>query len=414
MNNSTMTSTPLPQPPTETMSMTIKMEQLENYDSPSPTHESFSNSSEPSHTPEPESHGSKPVKKRKSWGQVLPEPKTTLPPRKRAKTEDEKEQRRIERVKRNRLAAHNSRERKRQEYEVLQTEKDQMEADLQSYKQRLAQMEAELLFYRSKYPGEAPEPVFDFATHTSPIDTFDTVCPAQTSTSFPSPVSMDSMDSPRDSSCQPETPISAYETVPDFDSTQYSAAVLCDLQCQSISGTSAPAIWAYLTLFNLTLQSTRSLLLSTTTSSTLTSSLKSAVAHRQRLLLLTWNPLTAWLILISSMALVQHYTTSVLPPTLTAILTALMQSSRTCRVPLAQLRLATRPSQGDFSRKDVEGSSKGVIKAESVGAVLGPRLMRSSRLRQLGRRKSVHSLRLGRVLGRENLECGITRRQKAL
>jgi transcriptional activator HAC1 len=30
----------------------------------------------------------KPVKKRKSWGQQLPEPKTNLPPRKRAKTED--------------------------------------------------------------------------------------------------------------------------------------------------------------------------------------------------------------------------------------------------------------------------------------------------------------------------------------
>jgi transcriptional activator HAC1 len=45
-------------------------------------------------------------KKRKSWGQVLPEPKTNLPPRKRAKTDDEKEQRRIERVKRNRLVRH--------------------------------------------------------------------------------------------------------------------------------------------------------------------------------------------------------------------------------------------------------------------------------------------------------------------
>ncbi len=66
----------------------------------------------------------KPAKKRKSWGQELPEPKTNLPPRKRAKTEDEKEQRRIERVKRNRLAAHNSRERKRQEVELLQIERD--------------------------------------------------------------------------------------------------------------------------------------------------------------------------------------------------------------------------------------------------------------------------------------------------
>ena len=68
----------------------------------------------------PQSSAAKPAKKRKSWGQALPEPKTNLPPRKRAKTADEKEQRRIERIKRNRAAAHNSRERKRQEAERLE------------------------------------------------------------------------------------------------------------------------------------------------------------------------------------------------------------------------------------------------------------------------------------------------------
>ncbi|KAI4681111.1 uncharacterized protein J4E88_005617 [Alternaria novae-zelandiae] len=227
INNSAMTSTPLPLPSVEAMPTTIKMEMIENYDhSPSPAHHS-SNSSEASQTPAPESNGSKPVKKRKSWGQVLPEPKTSLPPRKRAKTEDEKEQRRIERVKRNRLAAHNSRERKRQEYEVLQTEKDELEANMQAYKQKMAEMEAELRYFRSKYPGEAPQPVFDLAT--PPRDTFDTICPAQIPTSFPSPESMDSMDSPRDSSCQPETPPSSFEASPEFDSTQYPAAILCDL-----------------------------------------------------------------------------------------------------------------------------------------------------------------------------------------
>ncbi|RMZ71628.1 bZIP transcription factor [Pyrenophora seminiperda CCB06] len=227
VTNPAMISTPLPPPPQEAlMPATIKLEMIEGYDnSPSPPQDS-SGSSEPSHTPAPESHnGSKPVKKRKSWGQVLPEPKTSLPPRKRAKTEDEKEQRRIERVKRNRLAAHNSRERKRQEYEVLQTEKDELEASMQAYKQKMARMEAELNFYRTKYPGEAPNPVFDLATPPS-----ETICPAQIPTSFPSPESMDSMDSPRDSSCQPETPNSSFEFTPEFDSTQYSAAVLCDLQ----------------------------------------------------------------------------------------------------------------------------------------------------------------------------------------
>jgi transcriptional activator HAC1 len=69
----------------------------------------------------------KPAKKRKSWGQVLPEPKTNLPPRKRAKTEDEKEQRRVERVLRNRRAAQSSRERKRQEVEGLERRNKQLE-----------------------------------------------------------------------------------------------------------------------------------------------------------------------------------------------------------------------------------------------------------------------------------------------
>ncbi|OAA61900.1 bzip transcription factor [Niveomyces insectorum RCEF 264] len=66
-------------------------------------------------------------KKRRSWGQVLPEPKTNLPPRKRAKTEDEKEQRRVERVLRNRRAAQSSRERKRLEVEALERRNQELE-----------------------------------------------------------------------------------------------------------------------------------------------------------------------------------------------------------------------------------------------------------------------------------------------
>ncbi|KAL2209574.1 hypothetical protein CC79DRAFT_1321033 [Sarocladium strictum] len=72
----------------------------------------------------------KKTKKRKSWGQVLPEPKTNLPPRKRAKTEDEKEQRRVERVLRNRRAAQSSRERKRLEVEALEKRNEELEAML--------------------------------------------------------------------------------------------------------------------------------------------------------------------------------------------------------------------------------------------------------------------------------------------
>jgi len=77
----------------------------------------------------------KPTKKRKSWGQVLPEPKTNLPPRKRAKTEDEKEQRRVERVLRNRRAAQSSRERKRQEVENLEKRNKDLESALRKLQQ---------------------------------------------------------------------------------------------------------------------------------------------------------------------------------------------------------------------------------------------------------------------------------------
>ncbi|KAG0640892.1 hypothetical protein HOY80DRAFT_774474 [Tuber brumale] len=62
------------------------------------------------------------TKKRKTWGQELPIPTTNLPPRKRAKTAEEKEQRRIERVLRNRVAAQSSRERKEKQVEALKEE----------------------------------------------------------------------------------------------------------------------------------------------------------------------------------------------------------------------------------------------------------------------------------------------------
>jgi len=101
-------------------------------------------------TPGPESQQKKPVKKRKSWGQQLPEPKTNLPPRKRAKTEDEKEQRRVERVLRNRRAAQSSRERKRQEVEALEAEKHQVELRNQDLEHQLAEMHAKCLLMQQQ------------------------------------------------------------------------------------------------------------------------------------------------------------------------------------------------------------------------------------------------------------------------
>jgi hypothetical protein len=405
-----MASGALTPPPADSApTTTIKMEDLQvPFDTPSPAPSSAHDMmSQASSTPAPTNADGKPAKKRKSWGQVLPEPKTSLPPRKRAKTEDEKEQRRIERVKRNRLAAHNSRERKRQEYEVLQAEKDQMEADLKSYKEKMAQMAAELKFYRQKYPGDTPETVFDLSTSS---DTTDTICPARTSASFPSPISMDSMDSPRDSSCQPETPASTFEALtPEFDSTQYPAAILCDLQCRSISGSTVgsqqlAAMLAYLTLFNLTLQSTKNLL-SWTTSSTSTSSPKARLPQ--------WSsPLSTWWTLMS-ISLARPSSDTAPAQTLLAFLTALMQSSLTCRVPLAQLMLATRLSQRGSSVETVdERSSKGMSRAGPVGGdALRLRLTNSSRSRHSGRHRSVTTRNKASSMGWENRGCGITRRR---
>ncbi|KAM0338774.1 hypothetical protein ACHAPU_011197 [Fusarium lateritium] len=118
-------------------------------------------SSTPSSSPAPEK---KTAKKRKSWGQVLPEPKTNLPPRyeastrsnktesgftntlsrKRAKTEDEKEQRRVERVLRNRRAAQSSRERKRQEVEALEKRNEELEAAIKKAQDDNARLIMEL------------------------------------------------------------------------------------------------------------------------------------------------------------------------------------------------------------------------------------------------------------------------------
>ena len=349
--------------------------------------------SEPStQTPAPSTTESKPVKKRKSWGQVLPEPKTSLPPRKRAKTEDEKEQRRIERVKRNRLAAHNSRERKRQETEHLQQQKDALENEMALLREKAARvdkLEAELQYWHHKYPGERAETTdlaFSFTENT------DTMNPSQALTAPPfSPISMDSMDSPRDSSCQPETPASTFEAAPEFDLTQYPAAMLCDLQCQSVSGKASPmaAILAYLTLFHLYIQSTQSLL-SSTTSSTLTSFLKT---------LFQWNPMLAWLTTMTSSD--QPSSAQAQLQTIQAFLTVLMQSSLTCRVPLAHLSVATRLSQQTTSFENAIRPGSEKSETGSLDGVRRSRLMRSCRSRQLGRRKGVQSWQMakGNMLG---------------
>ncbi|KAI1634663.1 hypothetical protein F4809DRAFT_504897 [Biscogniauxia mediterranea] len=219
-----------------------------------------------------ESTEKKPAKKRKSWGQVLPEPKTNLPPRKRAKTEDEKEQRRVERVLRNRRAAQSSRERKRQEVEALERRNSQLEAALLNQQKQNMMLMEELtklrrdsgVVSRSSSPldGFQPspltlsQPLFGSSENASQgnpgmMNDFilmpeqdGTVDPASLSPEL-NPVSdkdvNESSTTTTTTTTTTETPAKASSAAPtSTDVTQHPAAVLCDLQCPSVE---VPQSW---------------------------------------------------------------------------------------------------------------------------------------------------------------------------
>lgn len=170
--------------------------------------------------------------------------------RKRAKTEDEKEQRRVERVLRNRRAAQSSRERKRQEVEALEAEKNAVERRNQDLEMRLADLEAKNIMLQRELEqftgGSGNMTVFRGSTSATPSsphpvtfsqDLFaprdDTEAPKMTAQVSP----LDSQPSRtvNPASLSPEMrPVTGASTsASSSDLTQHPAAVLCDLQCQS-------------------------------------------------------------------------------------------------------------------------------------------------------------------------------------
>lgn len=220
-------------------------------------------------TPGPEdenadSSDKKPTKKRKSWGQVLPEPKTNLPPRKRAKTDDEKEQRRVERVLRNRRAAQSSRERKRQETEALAQKNKDLEAAVLELQRANAMLQQELKKVRPDLGGAAASPSSNSMTLSQPLfpshemngllqpsqasmdlieelvnksnQTPKTVNPASISPAL-TPVPEEPEFEPAKEELSTAAPRAAEASQTDNSTpmTQYPAAVLCnDLQCQRL------------------------------------------------------------------------------------------------------------------------------------------------------------------------------------
>ncbi|ORY67599.1 uncharacterized protein BCR38DRAFT_456312 [Pseudomassariella vexata] len=214
-------------------------------------------------TPAPEGSEKK-TKKRKSWGQVLPEPKTNLPPRKRAKTEDEKEQRRVERVLRNRRAAQSSRERKRQEVEALEKRNKELEdLLLHQQEQNLMLMDELNRFRRSSGSARGSSPLD--ALQPTPITLSQPLFGSQSNPESKSGMMNDFILIPEQAptvdpaSLSPElTPIPDVKVMPitssatvapvkpntsastSTDMTQHPAAMLCDLQCQSVE---VPQSW---------------------------------------------------------------------------------------------------------------------------------------------------------------------------
>ncbi|KXS99540.1 hypothetical protein AC578_4278 [Pseudocercospora eumusae] len=189
---------------------------------------------------------SRPAKKRKSWGQELPEPKTTLPPRKRAKTEDEKEQRRIERIKRNRAAAHNSRERKRQETEVLAVALAKANAELEAYRRLHGPLPEGTVLPEVKLVTEGSDVVAAAAT---PAPSLVESHGSQADAPSPSSPADDIFPLQQQPIIKQEQPLENWLEVPQaFDNldekssvftslgqAQDSAEILCDLQCRPSS-----------------------------------------------------------------------------------------------------------------------------------------------------------------------------------
>lgn len=202
-------------------------------------------------------------KKRKAWGQPVPEIKQILPPRKRAKTAEEKEQRKNERILRNRRAADKSRQRQKAAVAELEVRQNRIEQENTSLRQLLAR-------YQSRFgvPTDFPPPA---AAESFTLD-IDGASPLDLKTTSPqSPYTPSSYETPEPESNHPtlvhsddttplklESPALApqlnlirehseadqtdsmvsFQSFPTVSGmTQYPAEVLCDLLCQ-------PETWA--------------------------------------------------------------------------------------------------------------------------------------------------------------------------
>lgn len=185
-------------------------------------------------------------KKRKAWGQPVPEIVPILPPRKRAKTAEEKEQRKNERILRNRRAADKSRQRQKaaqadleQQNKTLLVENAQLRELLRQHG-LLSDIKLSTIDTSSTSLANMPTPSpfdLDHNNESTPPPSYDSTS-LEKSTATPvlsagTPAPSYHQESPALAPTLNLGESAMLDTLSsDSGMTQYPAVVLCDLQCQ--------------------------------------------------------------------------------------------------------------------------------------------------------------------------------------
>ncbi len=226
----------------------------ESYPSPATTADDIKESSQP-----PSEQSSK--KKRKAWGQPVPEIKQILPPRKRAKTAEEKEQRKNERILRNRRAADKSRQRQKAAVAELEARQNRIVEENASLRELLARYQSRF-GVQQDFPAPVPaadSSMLEFDIASTPIELKSDSPFTPSSYETPQPQHPTLVPSDNTTPVKHESPVLApqlniinqhveaeqsdtmatYQSFPAVSGlTQYPAVILCDLQCQ-------PETWAF-------------------------------------------------------------------------------------------------------------------------------------------------------------------------
>jgi hypothetical protein len=275
---------------------------------------------------------------RKPWGQPVEPFEKIIGPRKRAKTEEEKDQRAKERILRNRKAADASRQRRKDEQDRLQRRINELEADLEVYQNKFGPLPKHESSLSENYTNEIPQ----YQPHISPqllsqpnqpeslqgtsfeltppdstdtdmaFDAFEQQPPIKSEQTFTTTLPIDNI--PSISTHAQEAGYPAESVL-----TQYPAVILCDPQCQTLStpvalSSSMATFPTFISLFQLLListLSTNSCLL--TSLSTLIRSTSSLTGSSLRQQLDTFKILT----ILSSAILLRWISTSFSPTTTT-------------------------------------------------------------------------------------------------